>query len=90
MQVGSSGSIFVDQNNYIYGIHFASDFTAHVGINFALKCEGYNYKGAYGNYNLQPYDLINGGYDNQKQSYKSQLKKLYPNGIRTHIFKNGI
>lgn len=90
MKAGSSGSIFVDQYNNIYGIHFASDFTAHVGINFALRCEGYNYDGAYGLYNLQPYDLINGGYDNQKQSYKSQLNKLFPNGIRTNIFKKGI
>lgn len=89
MRAGSSGSIFVDENNYIYGIHFASDFTSHVGINFALKCEGYNYKGAYGTYNLQPYDLINGGYENQKQSYKSQLNRLFPEGIRTYIFKNG-
>ena len=29
MAVGLSGSIFVDQDNNIYGIHFASDFTAH-------------------------------------------------------------
>lgn len=90
MWAGSSGSIFVDQNNNIYCIHFASDFTAHVGINFALMSEGYNYNGQYGVYNLQPYDLINGGYKNQKQSYKSQLNKLYPNGLKTNIFKNGI
>lgn len=61
-----------------------------VGINFTLISEGYNYNGFYGSYNLQPYDLINGGYSNQKRSYKSQLNVLYPNGLRTNIFKNGI
>ena len=90
MKGGSSGSIFVDEDNYIYGIHFASDFTAHVGINFALRSEGYDYKGAYGKYNLQPYDLIYGGYINQKQSYREQLIKLYGSKIKTNIFKKGL
>lgn len=90
MQVGSSGSIFVDEDNYIYGIHFASDFAAHVGINFALKCEGYNYEGKYGSYNLQPYDLINGGYSNQRSSYKDQLIKIYGTNIKTNLFPNGL
>lgn len=85
MQGGSSGSIFVDENNYIYGIHFASDFTAHVGINFALKCEGNNYKNNYGNYNLQPYDLVYGGYENQKSSYKDMMIKKYGNKIKTNL-----
>lgn len=44
----------------------------------------------YGSYNLQQYDLINVGHSNQKRSYKSQLNVLYPNGLRTNIFKNGI
>lgn len=29
MAIGFSGSIFVDQDNNIYGIHFASDFISH-------------------------------------------------------------
>ena len=70
MAVGLSVSIFVDQDNNIYGIHFASDFTAHVGINFALMSKGYNYNDSYGSYNLQPYGLINGGHSNQKRYYK--------------------
>lgn len=88
---GSSGSIFVDDDNYIQGIHFASDFTAHVGMSFSLLSEGYNYNGAYGVYNMQPYDLIRGGYENQKSSYLDQLRSLYKDSnIKTYIFNQGI
>lgn len=44
----------------------------------------------HGSYNLQPYDLINGGHSNQKRYYKLKLNVLYPNGLITNIFKNGI
>lgn len=90
MNVGSSGSIFVDENNYIQGIHFASDFTAHVGINYSLLCEGYNYNNAYGNYNLVGYDLIRGGYPLQRSSYREEMIKWYPENTRTYIFQDGL
>ena len=88
---GSSGSMLMDKDGYTWGIHFGGDPNAQVGISVALYCEGFNYGGKFGKYNLEGYDLIEGGFPNQKTSYKQNLKKLY-NGqnIKTKLFPNGL
>ena len=87
---GSSGSMLMDKDGYTWGIHFGGDNNAQVGISVALYCEGFNYGGRFGKYNLEGYDLIEGGFPNQKTSYKQNLKKLYGQNIKTKLFPNGL
>lgn len=87
---GSSGSMLMDKDGYTWGIHFGGDPNAQVGISVALYCEGFNYGGKFGKYNLEGYDLIEGGFPNQKTSYKQNLKKLYGQNIKTKLFPNGL
>ena len=88
---GSSGSMLMDKDGYTWGIHFGGDPNAQVGISVALYCEGFNYGGKFGKYNLEGYDLIEGGFPNQKTSYKQNLKKLYDGqNIKTKLFPNGL
>lgn len=92
LNAGSSGSMLLDENGYTWGIHLGADPNASLGFAQSLYCEGFNYQGKYGRYNLQGYDLINGGFPNQKTSYKDNLKKLYGNDptFKTNLFKNGL
>lgn len=92
MKPGSSGSMLMDENGYTWGIHLAGDSNASMGFSQALYCEGFNYMGKYGRYNLQGYDIIEGGFPNQQKSYKDGLKTLYGNdpSFKTNIFKNGL
>lgn len=80
-----------DSDGYTYGIHFASDQNASIGLVSALYCEGFDYQGSFGKYNLDGYDLIDGGFINQKKSYKDSLIQLYGNqNIKTNLYPNGI
>lgn len=88
---GASGSPVIDSNYGFIGIHFAADPGASVGISLAFRSPGFDYRGYYGGYNLEPYDLIYGGGVRQRDSYKDELVRLYgPNGIKTDLFPKGI
>lgn len=89
---GSSGSMLMDENGYTVGIHFAGDDRASMGLAQALYCEGFSYNKAYGSYNLEGYDLIQGGFPNQKKSYLDGLKQLYgqEQNFKTNLFPNGL
>lgn len=87
---GSSGSMLMDKDGYTVGIHFAIDTEATLGFSQALYCEGFNYQGKFGSYNLQGYDLIEGGFPDQRTSYKDNLKKLYGTNFKTKLFPDGI
>lgn len=92
LEKGSSGSMLMDENGYTIGIHFAGDNRASMGLAQALYCEGFSYNGAYGDYNLEGYDLIKGGFPNQQNSYLDSLKQLYNNeqNFKTNLFPNGL
>ncbi len=87
---GSSGSMLRDKNGYTVGIYFAADPRAGIGLAQALYCEGFNYQGKYGKFNLEGYDIIEGGFPNQKISYKDNLRIIYGNEFKTHLFPNGL
>lgn len=90
---GSSGSMLMDRNGYTWGIHLGGDANASTGITQALYCEGFNYQGSFGRYNLQGYDLIEGGFPNQKKSYRDGLIQLYKDNktpYKTNLFPNGV
>lgn len=87
---GSSGSMMMDDDGYTWGIHFAADDRASTGLAQALYCEGFSYQGKFGNYNLEGYDLIEGGFPNQSKSYKDGLKDLYGSNFKTNLFPNGL
>ena len=90
LEAGSSGSMLRDKEGYTVGIYFASDRRASIGLAQALYCEGFNYQGKYGKFNLEGYDLIEGGFPNQKISYKDNLKLIYGDNYKTHLFPNGL
>lgn len=92
MRAGSSGSLVVDENGYALGIHFASDNNAATGQAQAFYSGGFNYNGYYGNYILPQYDLIRGGYPDQKNSYYDGLVKMYGKdaNFKTRLFPNGL
>ena len=90
---GSSGSMMMDGQGYTMGIHFAGDFKASTGFTTALYSEGFDYQGAFGKYNLQGYDLIDGNrqdnHPNQKLSYRTNMKKIYGNKVKTNLYPTG-
>ncbi|MBU4689449.1 DUF31 family protein [Mycoplasma zalophidermidis] len=88
---GSSGSSVRNQNNELVGVHSTIIPSAKTDFVAAFRSEGYDYKGAYGDYNLPQYDLIYGGGKDQKTSYLDSLIKIYgENGLKTWLFKKGI
>lgn len=87
---GSSGSPVINDNFEFFGLHTASDTAASLGLVTALNSPGFNYSGYYGKYNLEAYDLIYGGFPNQKFSYKQALAQLYSPEFQTNIFPNGV
>lgn len=87
---GSSGGLVINSNYEYLGVHTASDTVASVGLVTALNSPGFNYSGYYGKYNLEAYDLIYGGHENQKFSYKQALAQLYSPEFSTSIFPNGV
>ncbi|WP_117275450.1 Ig-specific serine endopeptidase MIP [Mycoplasmopsis edwardii] len=87
---GSSGSSFRNQNNEIVGVFYAGNGAARTGLMAAFRSEGHDYHGLFGDkYKLPEYDLIYGGGENQKNSYREALKAKYPN-IQTNLFPNGL
>ena len=90
---GSSGSMMVDKDGWTMGIHFAGDFKASTGFTTALYSEGFDYQGAFGKYNLQGYDAIDGNragnHPNQKHSYRTNMLKIYGNNVKTNLYPNG-
>ncbi|MDI3351343.1 Ig-specific serine endopeptidase MIP [Mycoplasmopsis arginini] len=88
---GSSGTSIRNQNNELVSVFYASNSSARVGISAAFRSEGYDYKGLYGKYNLPQYDLIYGGGQDQKNSYREALKEIYKDkSVKTNLFKNGL
>ena len=83
----------VDKDGWTMGIHFAGDFKASTGFTSALYSEGFDYQGAFGKYNLQGYDLIDGNRDgnhpNQKHSYRTNILKIYGDNVKTNLYPNG-
>ncbi len=92
LSAGSSGSLFIDLDGYALGVYFASDERASMGLVQALYSEGFDYQGSFGKYNLEGYDLIDGGFPNQKKSYRDGLIQLYGNSndFKTNLYPNGI
>lgn len=88
---GSSGSMMMDSEGYTWGIHFMIDPDASISFSQALYSEGFNYGGAFGKYNLEGYDLIDGGFPNQKKSYRDGLIQLYgkDKDFKTNLYPNG-
>ncbi|SJZ43612.1 Ig-specific serine endopeptidase MIP [Mycoplasmopsis verecunda] len=90
---GGSGSSVRDLNGNIIGItYLAADtnLTSLVSISQALRSPGYNYNGQYGNYNLEQYDLIYGGGQDQRTSYRQALQLIYGDSYQTKLFPNGV
>ncbi|MHA3859393.1 Ig-specific serine endopeptidase MIP [Mycoplasma sp. Z463D] len=90
---GGSGSSVRDIDGNILGITFAAadaKFKSLVSLTQALRSPGYDYKGQYGKYNLEQYDLIYGGCPNQRTSYRQALQKIYGDNFRTKLFPNGV
>lgn len=87
---GSSGSSVRNQNNEIVGIIHLGNQGSLLSVAAALRSEGYNYNGLYGKYNLAQYDLIYGGAEKQKTSYRQALADKYGNDFKTNIFKNTV
>ena len=91
---GSSGSMMMDRDGYTVGIHFAGDFKASTGFTTSLYSEGFDYQGAFGKYNLQSYDAIDGNragnHPNQKHSYRTNMLKLYGKDFKTNLYPQGL
>ncbi|VEU76149.1 Ig-specific serine endopeptidase MIP [Mycoplasmopsis columboralis] len=88
---GASGSSVRTIDNQIVGINFASndkEGNSLTSLVQAFRSEGIDYKGAYGPYKLEQYDLIYGGGKNQRTSYRQALNQ-YKSNIKTYLFPNG-
>ncbi|MEA4162640.1 Ig-specific serine endopeptidase MIP [Mycoplasma sp. 4404] len=88
---GASGSSVRTIDNEIVGINYATADSTGVSLTAltqAFRSEGETYDGFYGKYKLEQYDLIYGGGENQRSSYREALQELYPN-IQTYLFKQG-
>ncbi|UUM20584.1 DUF31 family protein [Mycoplasma sp. 2045] len=87
---GSSGSPVVNQNNQLLGLMFATydvDFKNKASISCLLRSPELDYSENFGLYNIEPYDLIYGGYQNQKSSYKDAIRNLYGDNYKTWLIK---
>ncbi|MEG2464252.1 MAG: hypothetical protein RSA87_03635, partial [Malacoplasma sp.] len=82
---GSSGSMALNKNYEVLGNHFATWNNADVGLTISYLSEGgtshLNPK-----FYSEPYNLIFGGYENQKNSYKQAMQKIYGNKPNTDLF----
>ncbi|TPI02283.1 Ig-specific serine endopeptidase MIP [Mycoplasma struthionis] len=91
---GASGSQIRDIDKNIIGINFAAADDSGVSLLSyiqALRSNGVDYHGTYGDYKkLEQYDLIYGGGENQRTSYRQALEKLYNSQYKTHLFKQGV
>ncbi|MFV8401329.1 Ig-specific serine endopeptidase MIP [Mycoplasma sp. CR] len=90
---GASGSSIRDIDGNILGINFAAadaDLNTLISLSQALRSPGYDYKGQYGKYNLEQYDLIYGGGEHQRMSYRQALQKMYGDNYKTKLFPQGV
>lgn len=90
---GASGSLIKDIDNNILAINFAAGDAignSLVSLTQALRSNGYDYKGQYGKYNLEQYDLVYGGGKNQYTSYRWALQQIYGDAYKTRLFENGV
>ncbi|MCS4536542.1 DUF31 family protein [Mycoplasma sp. CSL7475-4] len=87
---GSSGSSVRNQDNRLVGVHSTIIKDARTDFVAAFRSEGWDYRGAYGKYNLEQYDLIYGGGRDQKTSYRQALQKKYGGQFKTQLFANGV
>ncbi|MDJ1648110.1 Ig-specific serine endopeptidase MIP [Mycoplasma phocimorsus] len=88
---GASGSSMRNQDNEIIGAYhlkYGNFGEIGTGLTIALRSEGFNYQGLFGDYNLPQYDLIYGKGKEQKNSYREQLGKIYPD-IKTFLLPHG-
>ncbi|WP_369086027.1 Ig-specific serine endopeptidase MIP [Metamycoplasma spumans] len=85
---GASGSSVRNQNNELVGLFHISNYFAKAGLTEAVRSNGYDYNGLFGEYNLPQYDIIYGGGKDQKTSYREALKKKYGDTFKTNLFEN--
>lgn len=76
LKPGSSGSVVLNANKEIVGIHFAIVNETDTGLTEPLIFEGLRINDQQ---ILPAYDLINGGMPYQLTSYKQALRKHFPN-----------
>ncbi|MCV3733983.1 DUF31 family protein [Ureaplasma miroungigenitalium] len=88
---GASGSSMRNQRNEVIGLYHTKTQNTSTGLVLALRSQGFDYKGLYGQYNLPQYDLIYGTGKDQKTSYRQALASLYQANpqMRTNLFPNG-
>ncbi|WP_051521840.1 Ig-specific serine endopeptidase MIP [Mycoplasma leonicaptivi] len=85
---GASGSSVRNQNNELVGLVSTRYYSAFTSSAVAIRSNGFNYNGLYGEYNSPQYDLVYGGGKDQQNSYRQELAKL---GIKkTWLFQNGL
>ncbi|WP_322941250.1 hypothetical protein RRG48_05630 [Mycoplasmopsis canis] len=84
---GASGSSVRNQDNKVVGIIHASNFRINASVAAALRSNGMNYNGLFGEYNLPQYDVIYGTGKDQQNSYRDEMKKKSKK--KTWLFKNG-
>ncbi|WP_406614356.1 Ig-specific serine endopeptidase MIP [Mycoplasma corogypsi] len=89
---GASGSSLRTLDKKIIGINFLAGDSRGVSktaVSQALRSNGINYNGHYGAYNLAQYDLVYGGGENQRTSYREKLQQIYGDNYRTYLFEQG-
>ncbi|ADE19379.1 Ig-specific serine endopeptidase MIP [Mycoplasma crocodyli] len=88
---GASGTSVRNQDNEMVGIVHVANWSALTSLTAAFRSEGVDYGDYYGPYKMEQYDLIYGGGENQRLSYREALKELYKDkNVKTNLFKNGL
>ncbi|WFQ90057.1 Ig-specific serine endopeptidase MIP [Mycoplasma feriruminatoris] len=89
---GASGSSVRNKNNELIGVFHSANGSAKTGLAAAFRSPGYDYKGLFGKYKLEEYDLIYGGAEHQVNSYRYALYKKYnkDSKFRTALFGKGL
>ncbi|AHH45271.1 Ig-specific serine endopeptidase MIP [Mesomycoplasma bovoculi] len=88
---GASGSgVYIGDN--LYGIFAGSDSKSSTSVITNLYSSGFDYKGYYGKYNLPAYDVIYGGFADQRKSYLSALRQMHHDDLnfKTALFDKGL
>lgn len=88
---GASGSgVYIGDK--LYGIFAGSDSKSSASVITNLYSTGFNYQGYYGNYNLPAYDVIYGGFADQRKSYLSALRQMHQDdfNFKTALFDKGL
>ncbi|EFF41688.1 Ig-specific serine endopeptidase MIP [Mycoplasmopsis alligatoris] len=89
---GASGTSVRNQNNELVGILHVSHSSALTSLAAAFRSEGLDYNKYYGPYNMEQYDLIYGGGENQRFSYREALREMYKENkeLKTALFPDGL